>query len=93
MKWEIQSPAIEKASLVVMDVLATNNWERPVYFVMNTSPENYIGLENYLHLEGLAYRVMPVKIKTSEGETGEVNTEALYDHLMNKFIWGNIFKP
>ena len=92
-RWNIKEPALEKNNLMVIDLLATNNWKRPVYFVMTTSPDTYIGLEPWFHLEGLAYRLLPVKAIPSEGMMGEVNTRVMYDNLMNKFKWGNIGKP
>ncbi len=92
-RWEIKGQAVEKANLMILDLLATNDWKRPVYFVMTTGVDTYIGLENYFHLEGLAYRLLPVKAKATEGQVGEVNTTIMYDNLMNRFKWGNMNKP
>jgi len=92
-RWEIKAQGVEKANLMILDLLATNNWERPVYFVMTTGVDTYIGLEKYFHLEGLAYRLIPVRAKTTEGQVGEVNTDVMYDNLMNRFKWGNMNKP
>ncbi len=88
--WEIKAQAIEKANLMILDLLATNDWKRPVYFVMTTGADTYIGLDKYFHLEGLAYRLLPVQAKASEGQVGEVNTDVMYDNLMNRFKWGNM---
>lgn len=92
-RWEIKARGIEKANLMILDLLATNNWERPVYFVMTTGQDTYIGLEKYFHLEGLAYRLLPVRANSTEGQIGEVNTDVMYDNLMNRFKWGNMNKP
>ena len=91
-RWEIKPQAIEKANLMILDLLATNNWKRPVYFVMTTGADTYIGLEKYFHLEGLAYRLLPVKSRNTDGQVGEVNTDVMYDNLMNRFKWGNMNK-
>jgi len=91
-RWEIKGQGIEKANLMILDLLATNNWKRPVYFVMTTGTDTYIGLEKYFHLEGLAYRLLPVRARTLEGQIGEVNTKVMYDNLMNRFKWGNMNK-
>ncbi|MDD4604322.1 MAG: DUF2723 domain-containing protein [Bacteroidales bacterium] len=93
LRWEFKGQAIEKNNLMVLDLLATNNWKRPIYFVMTTSPDTYIGLEKYFHLEGMAYRLLPVRAKNPEGQIGEVNTPVMYDNVMNKFKWGNANKP
>ena len=93
LRWEIKREAIEKANLMVLDLLATNNWKRPVYFVVTTGPETYLGLDKYLHQEGLAYRLLPVQAKVTEQEVGEVNTSVMYDNLMNKFKFGEMNNP
>ena len=92
-RWEIKGQGVEKGNLMIMDLLASNNWKRPVFFVTTTGSETYIGLEKYFHLEGLAYHLMPVKAKESDGQIGEVNTPVMYDNMMNRFIWGNMNKP
>ncbi len=91
-RWKFKGRAIEKANLMILDLLATNNWKRPVYFVMTTGSDTYIGLDNYLHLEGLAYRLLPVKVESEQGQIGDVNTDVMYDNLMNRFKWGNMNK-
>jgi len=93
LRWEVNRQYLEKNQLLILDLLANNNWKRPVYFVMTTGTETYIGLEKYFQLEGLAYRLLPVKARTREGQIGEVNTGAMYDNLMNKFKSGNINWP
>jgi len=92
-RWEIDRPLIEKNDLMILDLLATNDWKRPVYFVMTTGTDTYIGLEKYFQLEGMAYRLIPVKARVKEGQIGEVNTDVMYDNLMNKFKSGNMNKP
>ena len=92
-RWEIKQQAIEKNSLMILDLLATNNWKRPVYFAMTMGPESYLGLEKYFHLEGLAYRLLPVKAIPNAGELGEVSTDVMYNNVMNKFKWGNLNDP
>jgi hypothetical protein len=92
-RWEIKGQAVEKANLMIIDLLATNDWKRPVYFVMTTGADTYIGLDKYFQLEGLAYRLLPVKATLSEGQIGEVNTDVMYDNVMNKFKWGNMNDP
>jgi hypothetical protein len=92
-RWEIKRRAIEKANLMILDLLATNNWKRPVYFASTMGPDAFIGLEQYFHLEGMAYRLLPVKARANEGETGEVDAETMYDNVMNKFIWNGFNEP
>jgi MFS family permease len=91
--WEIKRDAIEKASLMILDLIAHNDWKRPVYFVATTGTDAYIGLERYFHQEGLAYRLLPVPAKAQDGEIGGVNVDALYDNVMNRFKSGGLNDP
>ncbi len=53
--------AIRVQDVMVRDIIETNKWERPIYFAVTVSPDNFIGLDEYLRMEGLAYRVVPFK--------------------------------
>ncbi|MEZ5198109.1 MAG: hypothetical protein R2764_17490 [Bacteroidales bacterium] len=92
-QWTLNRSGVTKNYLMVLDLLATNNWERPVYFAITTGSEAYIGLENYFQLEGLTYRLVPVKTAKSDGQSGEVNTAIMYENLVNKFAFGNMKDP
>jgi len=92
LEWRYNGGAITKNYLMMLDLLAHNNWERPVYYVSTTGPDAYIGLENYLKLEGFAYRLIPIPRSEQKNELGEVNTTVMYDNLMNKFVF-DVRKP
>ncbi|MDM8002326.1 MAG: DUF2723 domain-containing protein [Bacteroidota bacterium] len=84
---------IMKNQLLVLDILANNNWDRPIYFVAGQT-EDALGLEEYFQLEGLAYRLVPVKgVNKSWFEYGRIDTDILYDNLMNKFSWRGASDP
>jgi hypothetical protein len=90
MEWKISGYGVQKNNLAALDIIAHNNWKRPIYFSITTGTDSYIGLENYFQLEGLAYHLVPIKNKGQDGQTGVVNTAAMYNHVMNKFKWGNV---
>jgi hypothetical protein len=93
-RWDMNRQVIEKTNLMILDLLATNQWKRPVYFAMTMGPEMYLGLDKFFHLEGVAFRLLPVLARgVQEGQPGEVNTDAMYDNLMNKFQFGNMKDP
>jgi hypothetical protein len=92
-EWTLDEFGIQKNHLMVLDFLSVNNWERPVYFAITTGGDSYIGLEEYFQLEGMAYRLVPIRSQPQDGQPGRINTRILYDNLMNKFQWGNIDKP
>ena len=85
---------LTKSQLMVLDILSTNNWERPVYFGIGLGSDAYMGLEKYFQLEGAAYRVVPIETKEAEFyDYGRIDSDILYDNIMNKFEWGNIKDP
>lgn len=92
--WDIgEKSYVLKSELMVLDLIAHNDWKRPIYFAVTTGPEAYVGLDKYLQLEGLVYRFVPIKqTQTEESQGGRVNTEKMYDNVMNKFLWGGMDK-
>jgi len=83
-----------KADLMIMDLIAHNDWTRPIYFAVTVGNESYLELEDYFQIEGLAYRFVPIKTaKSPDGQTGRVGLNHMYDNMMNKFVWGNMNDP
>jgi hypothetical protein len=90
---KLKGSSILKSQLIVLDILAHNNWERPVYFVTGYHSDA-LGLEEYFQLEGLAFRLVPVKSENKSWvDYGRIDTDILYDNVMNKFIWGGANNP
>ncbi|WP_235921164.1 glycosyltransferase family 117 protein [Foetidibacter luteolus] len=78
-KFEIPKNIIMKNDLAVLDVIAANQWKRPIYFTQNYTE---LGFGNYLRKDGLSYRLVPV--------AGEFfNTNKMFENIMNKFAYGN----
>ena len=91
--WDIGRNHILKNDLLVLDLIAHNDWKRPIYFAVTTGDEAYVGLKKYFQLEGLAYRFVPIKqTENEEAQGGRVNTELMYDNIVNKFLWGGLDK-
>jgi len=82
-----------KSQWMVLLILANFNWDRPIYFATSIGTENYLGLQKYFRLEGFAYRLVPYETKPKNGVFGDINTDILYNNLMNKFKWGRIYEP
>ncbi len=92
--WKVYGNYVYKNQLMVLDLLATFNWERPVYFAITVGTDGYYNLQDYFQFEGMAYRLVPIKtIANSPLEYGHINSDILYDNLMNKFKWGNVNDP
>ena len=92
-EWTYPGQGLGKNHLMALDFIAQNNWERPVYFAITTGSETYMGLEPYFQLEGMAYRLVPIRTDSEQGDPARINTRILYDNLMNKFQWGNMTDP
>ena len=86
---------ISKAYIAMMDILANNNWERPIYYVATTGSESFFGLDKYFQMEGLAYRLVPVRDddpNTLGGLYGRVNPDVLYENV-KKFDFSEYANP
>ena len=89
----LKGSSILKSQLIILDILAHNNWERPIYFVTGYH-NDAMGLEEYFQLEGLAYRLVPIKSQNKSWvDYGRIDTDILYDNIMNKFVWGGANDP
>jgi tetratricopeptide (TPR) repeat protein len=93
MTWKLKGSSITRNHLMVLDLIANTNWERPIYFAVTVGGDNYLGLEKYFKVEGLAYRLVPIENNKRDGQTGEVNHIAMYENMVKKFKWGNMHKP
>jgi hypothetical protein len=94
MVWEFGSDMAFKNDLTILDLLVSNEWNRPIYFSTTVPPSQYKGLDKFFIQEGLAYRLSPVDLTglTPEGQ-GFIDTEIMYDNLMINFRWGNAEDP
>lgn len=87
MEWDYNKNILFKSDLALLDILANNNWERPVYFETNVSEDTYMGLDKYLYLEGYALRLLPFKTdpKDTRDKMEKTNTDVMYSNLMHRF--------
>ena len=90
-KWQIDKNLVLKNHFMVMDLLASFDWERPIYFACTTGPDSYIGLQDWFQLEGLTYRLIPVKtVDDNPNLYGRVASDKMYENVTEKFRWGNM---
>ncbi len=99
MDFDIKRRSILKGDLAMLDILQSNFPERPIYFAVTVRNENFLGLDNYLQLEGLALRLVPVKNTGSQrygalGALGKgyVYADKTYENITEKWRWGNFDK-
>jgi len=90
MNIDLTQRRLTKSELMILEMLKTNNWERPIYFAVTVGDDYYLGLNDYFELTGLAYQILPVGVK---GAGPQVNTKEMYENMMTKFRYGNISDP
>lgn len=87
---------ITKDELAILDMIATNIWERPIYFSVTCQESKLLGLQDYMQLEGLGLRLVPIRSQSDRSfyiyGSGRVDTERTYDIITNKWKWGNFDK-
>ncbi len=90
---DIKGSAIYKNRLMMLDILVNNNWKRPIYFSGGAfDDDDYLWLKEYLQLEGMAYKLVPIKTALPEdaspSDMGRIDTDVLYKKVMT-WDWGN----
>ncbi len=83
-------PALYKPSLMMLEMLANCNWERPLYIAVTVGRSNFFGLDANLIQEGLAYRLSPFD---AFHNGMSVDTDKMYDNMMHKYKYGNVAAP
>ncbi|MCP4551373.1 MAG: hypothetical protein GY834_04890, partial [Bacteroidetes bacterium] len=93
-EWEIKSNGLYKNGLAFLDFLANNKWERPIYFSSpHTTVKDVFNVDEYIHLDGVIYKFMPVKASSIDAGLGSILVESAFDKLVNKSKWGNLNDP
>lgn len=83
--------AIYKNDMMMLEMLAQCNWERPLYVATTVGSDNYMNLGDNFVQEGLAYRITPFNTKAPGAKN--FDTEKVYNNVMNRFKWGELDKP
>ncbi len=93
------NPALIKDEMAILDLIASNVWERPIYWAVTCREEKLLGLEDYLQLEGLGLRLVPIRTDSKDAMTnfgiigaGRVASDLAFNNIMEKWQWGNFDK-
>lgn len=88
----IPNDILYKNNLVMLDIVASNNWERPIYFTGGAyGDSDYLWMKDYLQLDGVTYKLVPIKTPHDPKvyyQMGRIETDKMYDIVMN-WEWGN----
>lgn len=93
MEWEV-APTLTFSNqgflrvqdVMVLQILEANRWERPIYFATTVSPDNKLGIDEYMTMEGLAFRIYPQKVR-------RIDPEKLRHNVLNVFRYRNLNNP
>jgi len=85
--------ALYKARIMMLDIIRNNHWKRPIYFSGGSiDDEDYVWMKDYLQLEGMVYRLVPVKTQLKEQTNmfgmGYIDSDKMFD-TVKKWSWGN----
>ncbi len=91
-EWKINKNLVQKNNLMMMEMLASFNWDRPIYYAITTGADAYLDLMQYFQLDGMTYRLVPIKSSGNytQGSYGRVNTDVLYNSIMNVFKYDGL---
>ncbi|WP_282086512.1 glycosyltransferase family 117 protein [Aquimarina algiphila] len=85
-----------KNRLLMLDMLANNNWERPIYFTGGSyGDDDFLWMKDYLQLDGVTFKLVPIRTKVDPRnpfEMGRIDTELMYKNVTS-WDWGNSNDP
>jgi hypothetical protein len=92
----LKGDVLYKNRMMMLDIIANNNWERPIYFSGGSfGDDDYLWMKDYLQLEGVVYKLVPIRTpidKNNPFDMGRIDGDKMYDIVM-KWDWGNSGDP
>ena len=89
---DLPEGGMTKNQIMMLDILANNDWERPIYFTGGSYADSeYMWMKEYLQLEGLVYKLVPIRTPLNSNNPyimGRLDSDLMYDIVM-KWSWGN----
>ncbi len=91
--FDVKKRLLYKNDLMLLDLIASNNWERPIYFANPSSVSDVLDVDDYCHLEGFVYRLKPYKADHYIRRLGGIDADTSFKILTENCQWGNLEKP
>ena len=90
---DIKGQALYKNRLMMLDIIANNEWKRPIYFTGGSfGDDDYLWMKDYLQLDGMVYKLVPVKNAVADApsplDMGQIDSDKMFNLVM-KWDWGN----
>ncbi len=86
MNLQVGGNYVTKGTLMLLDLIVNNNWERPIYFNNTSLSTLGLNLEEHVVMEGLTYRLLPIR-KPDTIREELVNTKLAMKNFMEKFAF------
>lgn len=90
---KLEGNSIIKDELAVLDIIASNIHDRPIYFAVTCQQEKLLGLQPFTSLEGLGLRITPVPSQGDQGfgiiGSGRVDSDKMLENVRDRWRWGN----
>ena len=93
---ELKGDILYKNRLIMLDVVANNNWERPIYFTGGSfGDDDYLWMKDFLQLDGVCYKLIPIQTPVDPQnpyDMGRIDGDKMYDIVKN-WYWGGSGDP
>ena len=81
---------VYKNFMMMLEMIGQSNFKRPLYMSTTVGPDNYGSLFKHFIQEGIAWRFTPFTYPENQAQRTVVDTEKMYDNMMNKYKYGNL---
>ncbi len=90
---DIKSQSLSRDQYLLLDMIATANWTRPISVTQTSHGLSTFGLNNYLQYDGFTYRLVPIKTERDFLTEGKIDSDYLYNKVMKEYRYGGISNP
>jgi hypothetical protein len=92
MNLQVKGQYVTKGTLMLIDLIVSNKWERPIYFNNTSLSSIGINVANHVVMEGMTYRLLPIR-KPEFVREELVNTDLAYKNYMENFAFRGMNDP